>query len=75
MRAFAAPGRGSTPYLVVDEKIGIVFGVFMFNHPGKVTYANVKGVGKRQNHPKLPDFCADAPDGPWRPSRLQSPLR
>ena len=33
-------------YLVVDEKIGIVFGVFMFNHPGKVTYANVKGVGK-----------------------------
>jgi len=33
-------------YLVVDEKIGIVFGVFMFNHPGKVLYANVKGVGK-----------------------------
>ena len=33
-------------YLVVDEKMGIVFGVFMFNHPGKVTFANVKGVGK-----------------------------
>jgi hypothetical protein len=33
-------------YLVVDEKIGIVFGVLMFNHPGNVTYANVKGVGK-----------------------------
>jgi len=33
-------------YLVVDEKIGIVFGVFMFNHPGKITYVNVKGVGK-----------------------------
>lgn len=33
-------------YLVVDEKIGIVFGVFMFNHPGKVLYADVKGVGK-----------------------------
>jgi hypothetical protein len=33
-------------YLVVDEKMGIVFGVFMFNHPGKVTFAEVKGVGK-----------------------------
>ncbi|MFZ0979565.1 MAG: hypothetical protein WAN23_09195 [Candidatus Acidiferrales bacterium] len=33
-------------YLVVDEKIGIVFGVFMFNHPGKVKFAEVKGVGK-----------------------------
>lgn len=33
-------------YLVVDEKMGIVFGVFMFNHPGKVKWANVKGVGK-----------------------------
>lgn len=33
-------------YLVVDEKMGIVFGVFMFNHPGNVKWANVKGVGK-----------------------------
>ena len=33
-------------YLVVDEKMGIVFGVFMFNHPGKVKFAEVKGVGK-----------------------------
>jgi hypothetical protein len=33
-------------YLVVDEKMGIVFGVFMFNHPGKVKSADVKGVGK-----------------------------
>lgn len=33
-------------YLVVDEKMGIVFGVFMFNHPGTVRFAEVKGVGK-----------------------------
>ena len=33
-------------YLVVDEKVGIVFGVFMFNHPGNVKFADVKGVGK-----------------------------
>jgi len=33
-------------YLVVDEKMGIVFGVFMFNHPGKVKWADVKGIGK-----------------------------
>jgi hypothetical protein len=33
-------------YLVVDEKMGIVFGVFMFNHPGKVKFAKVKGVGR-----------------------------
>ncbi len=33
-------------YLVVDEKMGIVFGVFMFNHPGTVAFAEVKGVGK-----------------------------
>jgi hypothetical protein len=32
-------------YLVVDEKIGIVFGVFMFNHPGNVKSVEVKGVG------------------------------
>jgi len=33
-------------YLVVDEKMGIVFGVFMFNHPGTVKWADVPGVGK-----------------------------
>ena len=33
-------------YLVVDEKMGIVFGVFMFNHPGTVKFADVPGVGK-----------------------------
>jgi hypothetical protein len=33
-------------YLVVDEKMGIVFGVFMFNHPGNVKSADVPGVGK-----------------------------
>jgi hypothetical protein len=33
-------------YLVVDEKMGIVFGIFMFNHPGTVKWAEVPGVGK-----------------------------
>jgi hypothetical protein len=33
-------------YLVVDEKMGIVFGVFMFNHPGTVKWADVPGVGR-----------------------------
>lgn len=33
-------------YLVIDEKMGIVFGVFMFNHPGTVKWAEVPGVGK-----------------------------
>jgi hypothetical protein len=33
-------------YLVVDERMGIVFGVFMFNHPGTVKWADVPGVGK-----------------------------
>jgi hypothetical protein len=33
-------------YLIVDEKMGIVFGVFMFNHPGTVKWADVPGVGK-----------------------------
>jgi hypothetical protein len=33
-------------FMVVDEKMGIVFGFFMFNHPGTVTEADVPGVGK-----------------------------
>lgn len=33
-------------YLIVDEKMGIVLGVFMFNHPGNVKWANVAGVGQ-----------------------------
>jgi hypothetical protein len=33
-------------YLIIDEKMGIVFGFFMFNHPGNIEYANVPGVGK-----------------------------
>jgi len=32
--------------LIVDEKMGIVFGFFMFNHPGTVKEADVPGVGK-----------------------------
>lgn len=32
--------------VVVDEKIGIVVGMFMFNHPGNVKWADVPGVGK-----------------------------
>jgi len=33
-------------FVVVDEKIGVVFGFFMFNHPGTVKEADVPGVGK-----------------------------
>jgi hypothetical protein len=33
-------------YLVVDEKMGVVFGVFMFDHPGTVQWAEVPGVGR-----------------------------
>jgi hypothetical protein len=32
--------------VVVDEKLGIVLGMFMFNHPGNVKFADVPGVGK-----------------------------
>jgi hypothetical protein len=32
--------------VVVDEKIGIVVGMFMFNHPGNVKFAEVPGVGQ-----------------------------
>lgn len=31
--------------LIVDEKMGIVVGTFMFNHPGRLKSVNVKGVG------------------------------
>lgn len=33
-------------FLIVDEKMGIVFGFFMFNHPGTVLSADVPGIGK-----------------------------
>lgn len=33
-------------YPIVDEKIGIVLGVLMFNHPGNIKFADVAGVGK-----------------------------
>lgn len=32
--------------VVVDQKMGIVVGMFMFNHPGNVKFADVPGVGK-----------------------------
>lgn len=32
--------------VVVDQKIGIAVGMFMFNHPGNVKFADVPGVGK-----------------------------
>ncbi len=32
--------------VVVDEKIGIVLGMWMFNHPGRMTSVNVKGIGR-----------------------------
>jgi hypothetical protein len=31
--------------VVVDEKMGIVLGMWMFNHPGRMTSVNVKGIG------------------------------
>jgi hypothetical protein len=31
--------------VVVDQKMGIVLGMWMFNHPGRMTSVNVKGVG------------------------------
>jgi len=33
-------------FMIVDEKMGIVFGFFMFNHPGTVLTADVPGIGK-----------------------------
>ncbi|HXY79635.1 MAG TPA: hypothetical protein VEI08_03270, partial [Candidatus Bathyarchaeia archaeon] len=33
-------------FMIVDEKMGIVFGFFMFNHPGTVLTAEVPGIGK-----------------------------
>jgi hypothetical protein len=33
-------------YLIVDEERGLVFGVFMFRHPGNITEVDVPGVGK-----------------------------
>jgi hypothetical protein len=32
--------------VVIDEKLGIVVGTFMFNHPGNVKWADVPGVGQ-----------------------------
>jgi hypothetical protein len=32
--------------VVVDEKMGIVVGMWMFNHPGRMTSVNVKGIGE-----------------------------
>jgi hypothetical protein len=34
-------------FLVVDEERQIVFGFFMFHHPGDVTWVNVPGQGRR----------------------------
>lgn len=33
-------------FLVIDEKMGIVLGLLMFNHPGNVSWADVPGVGR-----------------------------
>jgi len=33
-------------FMVVVEKMGVVFGFFMFNHPGTVLSAEVPGIGK-----------------------------
>jgi len=33
-------------FVVIDEKMGIVLGLLMFNHPGNVRWADVQGVGR-----------------------------
>ena len=33
-------------FLVVDQERGLVFGFFMFNHPGNILWVNVPGEGK-----------------------------
>jgi hypothetical protein len=33
-------------FMIMDEKMGIVFGFFMFTHPGTVLDADVPGIGK-----------------------------
>jgi hypothetical protein len=33
-------------FLVVDQERGVVFGFFMFNHPGNILWVNVPGEGK-----------------------------
>lgn len=38
---------------VVDEKMGIVLGMWMFNHPGRMTSVDVKGVGKIPEPPAV----------------------
>ena len=35
-------------FLVVDEERQVVFGFFMFNHPGDITWVNVPGQGRRE---------------------------
>ena len=35
-------------FLVVDEERGLVFGFFMFNHPGNILWVNVPGEGKHE---------------------------
>jgi len=33
-------------FIIVDEKMGIVFGFFLFNHPGTVLTTDVPGIGR-----------------------------
>ena len=35
-------------FIVVDEERQTVFGNFMFNHPGDITWVNVPGQGRRE---------------------------
>jgi hypothetical protein len=35
-------------FLVVDEERGLVFGFFMFNHPGNILWVNVPGEGRHE---------------------------
>jgi hypothetical protein len=51
-------------FLVVDEERGLVFGFFMFNHPGNILWVNVPGEGKHDMPPaaKRP-FSVDVAEG------------
>jgi hypothetical protein len=35
-------------FLVIDEERQVVFGFFMFNHPGDITWVNTPGQGRRE---------------------------
>jgi len=50
-------------FMIVDEKMGIVFGFFMFNHPGTVLTADVPGIGKIDMPPSATRSALQTADG------------